>query len=472
MERVFGFIPSTDSINWLNLVCLLIMLRNIKTVNFFPISLEVMSRGQFFIPSMLYIISPDCNLPRLHLLTILSLTNLNTFYIIVSISIDRIRMTSDMDNDLRYRIGSKDTKSGKQQQQHSKLRNCMLLTLFSILLALVIVQAVSCQSVSASIALINKSLSLDNTTPSSSTKNLSENEGQKMGSFPKIHTHMSGEKGIFVNAYLVETANGVVVIDSALTVSESKALKAKLDSINKPLLAVLLTHPHPDHVAGVTYLVSPNASSSSSTTTPTLIPIISLQSVEKIMNATEEAKRNQWTPIFKEEWISKWTYPNQNVKDEEAVTFDGLTYRVHDLGPGGDSDANSIWILENEPNVAFVGDLVFNGHHPYIADDHIFDWLKNLERARNLLANITTIYPGHGESGSIELIDPQERYLLTYIDALRELSGGNSTLTKEAKAELTQRMEEFLPVGGLSFLIAQSADSVAAELTRAAAAKG
>ena len=81
-----------------------------------------------------------------------------------------------------------------------------------------------------------------------------------------------------------------------------------------------------------------------------------------------------------------------------------------------------------------------------------------------------TIYPGHGESGSIELIDSQERYLFTYIDVLRELSGGNSTLTEEAKAELTQRMEEFLPGGGLSFLIAQSADSVAAELARAAAA--
>jgi glyoxylase-like metal-dependent hydrolase (beta-lactamase superfamily II) len=108
--------------------------------------------------------------------------------------------------------------------------------------------------------------------------------------------------------------------------------------------------------------------------------------------------------------------------------------------------------------------VIFNGHHPYIADNHIFDWLNNLERARDLLASITTIYPGHGQPGSIELIDSQKRYLLTYIDEVRRLSGGNSTLTEDAKIELTQRMEEFLPAAGLSFLIAQSADPVATEL--------
>jgi glyoxylase-like metal-dependent hydrolase (beta-lactamase superfamily II) len=380
---------------------------------------------------------------------------------------------SDKDNDLRYRIVSKNTKPANQQR-HSSLQNHVLPVLISIILGFAILQLIISQSVCASKTLIDKSLSLDNITSSSPApaNNLSENEGYGVGSFPKIHSHMSGEEGIFANAYFVETANGVVVIDSALTVSESKSLKAQLDSFNKPLLAVLLTHPHPDHVAGVTYLLTSNSSSPLSTSTSSHIPIISLQSVERIMNATEEAKRIQWTPIFKEEWINKWTYPNQNVKDKDAVTFDGLTYRVYDFGPGGDSDSNSVWILENEPRVAFVGDLVFNGHHPYIADDHIFDWLKNLERARELLANITTIYPGHGESGSLELIDSQERYLLAYIDAIRELSGGNSTLIEASKAKLTQRMEEFLPGGGLSFLIAQSADSVAHEVAIATAVNG
>jgi glyoxylase-like metal-dependent hydrolase (beta-lactamase superfamily II) len=281
---------------------------------------------------------------------------------------------------------------------------------------------------------------------------LSEEKGNM--SKPKIHTHMSGEKGIFANAYLIESQNGVVMIDSTLTETESKALKSKVDSINKPLLAIILTHPHPDHVAGVANLV-----------TSPKVPIISLESVARIMNATEEAKRIQWTPVFGKEWISKWTYPNRYVKDLDTVTFDGITYKVYDFGPGGDSDANSIWVMENGPSVAFVGDLLFNGYHPYIADDHISDWLKNLEKARHLLANISMIYPGHGAPGSIDLFESQKKYLIAYSDAVRELSDGNSILTDGAKKELTQRMEKFLPGAGLSFLIAVSADPVAAELS-------
>jgi hypothetical protein len=46
----------------------------------------------------------------------------------------------------------------------------------------------------------------------------------------KIHVYSSGELGIFANAFLIETNNGVVVIDSTLTVSESKSLKARLDA--------------------------------------------------------------------------------------------------------------------------------------------------------------------------------------------------------------------------------------------------
>jgi hypothetical protein len=63
---------------------------------------------------------------------------------------------------------------------------------------------------------------------------MSENEKELIH---KIHTHTSGEQGIFANAYIIETKNGLVAVDATLTVSESKSLKKLIDSINKPLLA-------------------------------------------------------------------------------------------------------------------------------------------------------------------------------------------------------------------------------------------
>src|SRR5262249_22486292 len=50
-----------------------------------------------------------------------------------------------------------------------------------------------------------------------------------------------------VNAYLVETATSIVVVDATLGVSDGKALRSRIEALNKPLAAVIVTHAHPDH---------------------------------------------------------------------------------------------------------------------------------------------------------------------------------------------------------------------------------
>jgi len=47
---------------------------------------------------------------------------------------------------------------------------------------------------------------------------------------------------------------------------------------------------------------------------------------------------------------------------------------------------------------------------------------------------------------------------------VKELAEGKPALTENAKKELTSRMEKFLPNASLTFLIAHSANAVAAEL--------
>src|SRR5215813_12689568 len=72
----------------------------------------------------------------------------------------------------------------------------------------------------------------------------------------RVHAHACGEDGIFVNAYLVETDAGVIAVDATLTVWTGRAFRARVDALGKPLLGALVTHPHPDHVAGLAELIT------------------------------------------------------------------------------------------------------------------------------------------------------------------------------------------------------------------------
>ena len=269
-----------------------------------------------------------------------------------------------------------------------------------------------------------------------------------------VHAHASGEGGIFVNAFLVETKEGVVAVDSTLTESESRAFRGQAKALRKPLLAVLVTHPHPDHVAGLTNLVGSDRT-----------PIVATRPVVELMRSLEEPKRKQWTPVYGSEWVQRWTYPNLVVASGEKLTFDGVRYSVLDLGAGGDSDANSAWFIESPRRTAFLGDMVFAGTHSYVADGHVLAWLANLERLERLCREMELVFPGHGAPDApARLIGRQREYLLRFVSEVKELSAGAPRLSEETKRELEARMTSFAPGAGLTFLISLSADAVAREL--------
>lgn len=72
----------------------------------------------------------------------------------------------------------------------------------------------------------------------------------------QCHVYTAAEPGIFVNSYLLESADGVVLIDANLLAADAEALAARLAALRKPLLAAFVTHPHPDHFNELPYIVS------------------------------------------------------------------------------------------------------------------------------------------------------------------------------------------------------------------------
>ena len=269
----------------------------------------------------------------------------------------------------------------------------------------------------------------------------------------RVHRYASGESGIRANAYLIETSAGVVAVDATLTVSDANNLRGLLDSLKRPLLAVLITHGHPDHYNGVTELVAGAE-----------LPIIATAGVDHVIRDWDAKKEEQWKPVFGDEWPTKRTFPNRIAQNGESFVFGDLIFTVHDLGPG-ESHHDSYWIADDGHNrLAFVGDLAFNGEHSYVSDGHTTRWLKHLENTREALEGVARIYPGHGPAGGEELFDRQRDYLERYREVVRSLANCRSTLTEADKKVLTARMVDYLPEGKINFLISAGADAVAAEL--------
>jgi len=268
---------------------------------------------------------------------------------------------------------------------------------------------------------------------------------------PTVHTYRSGETGLFVNSYLVEGADGVVAVDAPLLLSDGRAFRARLEALRKPLLGVLVTHPHPDHYNTITQLLAGEE-----------LPVIALPEVAHEVRARHAAKRAQWGPLFGDEWPAEPTFPNRELADEESVEFGDLRFTAWDFG-ACESECETVWLL-GEGEAAFVGDLLFNGTHAYLADGHSGPWLRALDRAAEAFAGVATLYVGHGAPATPAAIADQRRYLLMVREAIARAAGGRGQVSEAEATAVTTLMDRFLPGAPLSWLIGAGASAVAAEL--------
>jgi glyoxylase-like metal-dependent hydrolase (beta-lactamase superfamily II) len=265
----------------------------------------------------------------------------------------------------------------------------------------------------------------------------------------------SDEHGFAVNSWLVPTVRGIVVIDTQFTVTEADKLVQAVTQTGRPLEGIIITHPHPDHYNGTCQLLK-----------LARVPVYATQATIDGIQATTESKRIQWKPTYGKDYPDTTCVPDRVAPAGGSVRIDGLEFRFRDYG-AGEALEESITLVP-ALHAAFVGDLIYNHEHPWLAEGRSTQWLTQLDRLAHDVPSDWIVYPGHGPSGGVTVIDAQHRYI-TEFRAATQARLGSSALTPDSINAIVEHMHTPYPNWPLEMLIPINVEAIAKETSATAA---
>lgn len=259
-----------------------------------------------------------------------------------------------------------------------------------------------------------------------------------------------------VNTYLVDVGNGVILVDAQRTPPMGRAVARRALETGEPVVAVLVTHPHPDHIGGLQAVV--DATQARIYASPDTAVEIGADT-RKLLSLSPGDMADAPPP--------RPPTPNTLVNDGDRLTLGSVEFDVIEFGP---SEASSMTVYAvPAANAVFTGDLLSPGMTPFMLEKRTAAWLEQLDTLAERFPPETIAYPGHGAPGPLgELVAEQRAYLEGFRERVQAAlaDGQVSAAEMDGIIAATEAAHPgYLPVAELPELMRRNVIAVAAELS-------
>lgn len=260
-----------------------------------------------------------------------------------------------------------------------------------------------------------------------------------------------------VNSWVLLGPDSTAVIDCQRTPAEAEAVAAAIRAAGKPVEAIVLTHEHADHTAGLQAMARafPDA------------PIVASAATAAAMAASTTWLLPLLARVFGANAPTALPAPTRMIADGATLRLAGRDWRVDEHGPGEAASMTTLYSAADR--LVICSDLIGNRVTPYLLEAQTGLWLAQLGRARPRYPATTVALCGHGTPAPVGLLlDDQTAYLDTFRAWVRDALGTRPMLDDAGRAAITaahaDRFGGFPRVVGFPDLVAQNADAVAREL--------
>ena len=216
-------------------------------------------------------------------------------------------------------------------------------------------------------------------------------------------------EGFISNAGVIVTGAGVVVFDALGTPALSRLLLEKIRTVtDEPVVRVIVSHYHADHVYGLQVFEDLNAE------------ILAPAGAEMYLASDNARERLEERRFTLDPWVNDKTrlvYPDQYLEEGKHFRLGDVEFIVTVVG-NAHSDGDLTLYVEPD-RVLFSGDIIFEGRVPFLGDANTRRWVRILGRMEK--EQLVALVPGHG--GVAE--KPNEAISITrrYLVYLREQMG-------------------------------------------------